>query len=146
VVVTRKVFYVAHPVSGDVDGNIKRAFQWLRWLRRQDSRSAYQAPWIAAILSGEDDSDPRARERGLLDCEATAAKCDGIVLVGGRISVGMARERDACIAGGGVVVNLTHLGEEPPTDMVTRGLDELEQRTCDETSGLAHLFDHSEVE
>ena len=113
---TRKVYYVAHPVSGDVDGNIKRAFAWLRYLRRQDPGSAYQAPWIAALLIGEDDSDPAQRERGLLDCEATAAKCDGIVLVGGRVSVGMARERAAVVAAGGDVRDLTGMGAEPPRE------------------------------
>lgn len=115
---TRKVFYVAHPVSGDVDGNVRRALAWLRWLRRYDTTTAYVAPWIAGLLAGEDDSDPEQRERGLLDCEATAARMDGIVLVGGRISQGMARELAAVRAAGGVSVDLTYLGAEVPGDEV----------------------------
>jgi hypothetical protein len=114
--IKRQVLSMAHPVSGDVHGNIQRALRWLRYLRRTDTTSAYQAPWIAGIMCGEDDSDPAQRERALLDCEASAAKCDGIVLVGGRVSSGMARERDAVIAAGGSVMDLTALGLEPPGD------------------------------
>ncbi len=114
---TRLVYYVAHPVSGDVDGNIKRALTWLAWLRRRGLPVTFIMPWVAALLSGEDDNDPTARERGLRDCEATAARCSGIVLVGGRVSSGMARERDAVLATGGVVIDLTYLGIDPPSGM-----------------------------
>lgn len=110
----RRVFYVAHPVSGDVDGNVKRALRWLRYLRKHDDGNAYIAPWIAGIMCGEDDSDPVQRERALQDCEASAAKCDGIILVGGRVSSGMAREREAVINAGGKVMDLTGIGAEPP--------------------------------
>jgi hypothetical protein len=121
--VTRKVFYMAHPVGGDVDGNIKRALRWLAWLRRNNQAVSAEhlvtvvCPWIAGIMSGEDDNDPTQRERGLQDCEATAALLDGIVLVGGRVSSGMDREREAVIGAGGTVVDLTHLGAEPPSGM-----------------------------
>lgn len=114
---TRLVYYVAHPVSGDVDGNIQRALKWLAWLRKRDHANTFVAPWIAGLLSGEDDSDPEQRERGLVDCEATASRLNGIVLVGGRISSGMERERRAVAAAGGAVVDLTHLGIDPPTGM-----------------------------
>ncbi len=117
----RKVFYVAHPVSGDVDGNIKRALRWLRYLRESDTANAYISPWIACLISGADDSDPNARERGLQDCEATASRCNGIVLVGGRISTGMAREKAAVVAAGGMVFDLTGMGIEPPGFDLTEG-------------------------
>ncbi len=112
----RKVFYVAHPVSGDVDGNIKRALRWLRYLRHSDNANTYIVPWVAGIMSGEDDNDPAAREAGLVDCETAAAKCDGIVLVGGRLSTGMAREKAAVVAAGGMVFDLTGMGIEPPRE------------------------------
>jgi hypothetical protein len=110
----RLVLYVGHPVSGDVDGNIKRALRWLKWLRHRDPDNTYIMPWIAALQSGEDDNDPVARERGLVDCETAAAKCDGIILVGGRVSSGMAREREAVIKAGGHVFDYTRLGDEAP--------------------------------
>lgn len=111
---SRKIFYVAAPVSGDVQGNLERALRWLKWLRDRDPSTTYIAPWVAALLSGEDDNDPQARERGLVDCETVAARCDGIVLCGGRISSGMARERRAVIMAGGERRDLTYLGAEPP--------------------------------
>lgn len=110
----RPTYYVAAPVSGDVKANVERALRWLRHLRRADPNSTYICPWVAALQSGEDDNDPVQRERGLVDCETVAALCAGIVLVGGRISSGMAREREAVIAAGGRVVDYTGLGAEPP--------------------------------
>jgi hypothetical protein len=77
--------------------------------------TAIIAPWISAIMAGADDDDPAARARGLADDCAVAVRCDGIVLVGGRISAGMTWERDAVAAAGLEVVDLTELGEEPPT-------------------------------
>jgi hypothetical protein len=119
--VTRLVLYVAHPVAptaeeiaavkalhgqGDRDTttplrcrqalevNLRLAMKWLSWLRSSFPETTFIAPWIADIQSGADDSDPAARERGLVDCCAVVERCDGIVLVGPRISSGMARERD----------------------------------------------------
>jgi hypothetical protein len=45
-----------------------------------------------------------------VDCETTVARCDGVVLVGGRISDGMIREVNAACWSG----DLTWLGDEPP--------------------------------
>lgn len=111
---TRKLLYVCHPLAGDIKANLARAERWLKYLRDSDPSSTYIAPWIADIHSGADDTDPNARERGLVDCTTTVVRCDGVVLVGGRVSSGMARERDAAIEQGRSVFDLTSLGEEPP--------------------------------
>jgi len=119
---TRAVYYVAHPlrpteeeiaaamsaVSERVDPrdrgpairealalNLARAQRWLVWLRRSFPESTFIAPWIAAVLSGEDDNDPAQREAGLIDAEAVAAVCTGVILCGGRVSGGMRRESRA---------------------------------------------------
>src|SRR4051812_4762077 len=115
--VTRLVLYVAHPVApnaeeiakrmpgsndvalrdatrGGVQANLAEAMKWVSWLRRSFPGTTFIAPWIVGPMSGEDDTDPAARERGLVDCCAVVERCDGIVLVGPRISSGMARERD----------------------------------------------------
>lgn len=110
----RHVYYVAHPVAGDVEGNINKALRWLAWLRKNDKTVVYTAPWIPYLLAGDDDNDPELREQGLLDDIELATRCNGIVLVGGRVSSGMARERDAVIAAGLEVVDMTHMGSEPP--------------------------------
>jgi hypothetical protein len=108
------VAYMAHPVSGDVPGNLARALRWLRYLSAEVGGTAFIAPWIAALMSGEDDSDPEVRARGLAHDVTVVKRCDCLVLVGGRVSQGMAMERDAMITTGGKVLDLTHLGEEPP--------------------------------
>lgn len=76
-----------------VRANIDRALSWLSWLRRSFPETTFIAPRIAAIQSGEDNGDPAQREAGLVDDCAVVERCDGIVLVGGRISIGMQRER-----------------------------------------------------
>lgn len=107
---TRPLLYVAHPVSGDVPGNIARAYRWFRWLRASFPEVTFAMPWVVNLLCGEDDADPAQRERGLVDCETTARACDGVMLVGGRVSAGMKREAEAATA----AYDLTRLGEEPP--------------------------------
>ena len=109
------VIYMAHPVAGDVPANLARALRWLRWLTATNPDATYIAPWIAAIISGEDDDDPAARARGLAHDVVTVKRCDGLVLVGGRVSSGMAIERDAMLAHGGRVIDLTYIGDEPPS-------------------------------
>ena len=74
--------------------NIQRALRWLSWLRRSFPETTFIAPWIAAVLSGEDDRDPAQREAGLVDDCAVVERCDGIVLCGPRISSGMQREME----------------------------------------------------
>lgn len=111
---SRRLIYVAHPVSGDPLGNCARAKRWLAWLMRRQPGLAFIAPWISAIEAGADDSDPVQRERGMADNIAVVQRCDGIVLVGGRISSGMSTELTHAKAQGAVVYDLTLLGDEPP--------------------------------
>jgi hypothetical protein len=106
---TRLVLYLAHPLGGDVPGNIARAQRWLTWLRRSFPETTFVAPWISAVLSGEDDNDPAQREAGLVDACAVIELLHGAVLCGGRMSVGMARERGHARR----VFDLTSLGEAP---------------------------------
>ena len=86
--------YDAAVVRSALQANLTAAMKWLSWLSRSFPETTFIAPWIADIQSGADDSDPAQRERGLVDCCAVVERCDGIVLVGPRISTGMARERD----------------------------------------------------
>lgn len=108
----RQVLYMAHPVAptaeeisqmGDreamdsgmiVRANLKRAMQWLSWLRKSFPETTFIAPWISDIMAGGGDSNPKQREAGLIDCCSVVERCDGIVLVGGRISSGMRREME----------------------------------------------------
>ena len=112
---SRAIWYVAHPVHGDVMGNVARAGAWLRWLVAGEPDVAFIAPWIASIHCGaDDDNDPAQRARGILDAATVIARCDGIILCGGRVSDGMKIELEAMAAAGGWVLNLNEMGSEPP--------------------------------
>lgn len=88
------------------------------------------APWLVPLLLGADDRDAVTRERALGLNDRVVARCDGVVLAGGRISPGMEREIAAIEAAGGWVADLTSLGDEPPgsdvrfiTSLLTRVID-----------------------
>jgi hypothetical protein len=124
--VSVQVVYVAHPLGGDVDANAHRARRWLRWLMDLESEFAFCCPWLPFVDVGypdekrgpgaiDPDSIPEYRARCLRDDIVIAAKCDAIVLCGGRISPGMQQEANAVIGAGGWVADLTSLGVVPPS-------------------------------
>jgi len=91
--------------------NLGSARSWLRWLV-EHTDWAVCAPWMPYVEVLPDDG--QIRERGLRDDCAMAARCDAIVLCGGRVSSGMQRELDAVVAAGGAVIDLTAVGAHPP--------------------------------
>ncbi len=92
-----RMFYMAHPVAGDVYGNIVKAKGWLRLLQDAYPRDAvFIAPWITDVEL-YDDSNPFMRAAGLRRCMAVIERCDGLVLAGTVVSSGMAEERDWAI-------------------------------------------------
>lgn len=109
------VFYMCHPVAAPtIDGvrdNLASAKAWLQWLT-ENSPATVCAPWIAAVEAALDCGVTEAaqRERGLRDCIAIIERMDGVVLVGGRVSNGMAVERDKAVWCGLHVVDLTRFG------------------------------------
>jgi hypothetical protein len=96
-VTTPYLVYVAHPVGGDIPGNLAKARAWLQRLTRDAAPGViYLAPWLDQLESGaHDDNDPDQRAAGLRLCEATVRRCDAIVLCGPTISTGMAYEQAA---------------------------------------------------
>jgi hypothetical protein len=110
-----KVIYLAHPVSGDVTGNLARARRWLRWIY-DNFDVAVIADWVLTceVL---DDSRPAHRAHGLAMDRALVEICDEFWMVGGRVSGGMQTEREMALGANVIVRNLTWLGEEPPAEM-----------------------------
>lgn len=107
------LLYMAHPIAGDVPANMARAKRWLRWLGAHVDNAVMIAPYLHDLeLEVTRDHVPAERELGLRRCVAAVAICDGIVLVGGRISPGMQRE----MASARTVYDLTELGPVPPDD------------------------------
>lgn len=85
-------------VAASVRANIDSALRWLVWLRSSFPETTFIAPWIVGVQAVGGDGTPEDRERGLVDCCAVVERCDGIVLVGGRISSGIRREMEHGVA------------------------------------------------
>jgi len=111
-----RTIYLAHPVSGDVPGNLARTRRWIRWIYDHFPDVAVVADWILTceVL---DDSNPIHRARGLGMDKAVIALCDEFWMVGGRVSTGMGIEKEAAERSNLRVVDLTFLGEEPPAEL-----------------------------
>jgi len=95
--VKKPVVYVAHPVSGQPLVNCFKTIEWIRHLVTIDPSRIYIAPWLGEVLAfpgkaGE--TYHRPWEIALADDEEVLSRFDEIILVGGRISVGMQRELD----------------------------------------------------
>jgi len=105
-----RVVYMAHPLSGDVEGNIRRAKQMLRDLEEKHPDVAIVATWITECEVW-DDSNPEHREAGLRRDLAVIAKCDELWLTGPEISAGMMREAAKATELGIPVTDLTARNE-----------------------------------
>jgi hypothetical protein len=108
----RRVAYIAHPVSGDVEENLARARRWFQWLWYRYPDLALCLPYLAPCEIFEPD-DEAATRRGVQDDLAILARSDVIILVGGHLSPGMA-ELALAQRLGLSVLDHTSLGEEPP--------------------------------
>lgn len=87
-----KVVYMAHPVSGDIPGNLAKARRWVRFLERTYD-VAVVASWITECEIW-DDTNPAHRAAGLKRDLAVLRRCDELWLVGPQISKGMRFEAE----------------------------------------------------
>jgi hypothetical protein len=113
-----KIVYMAHPVSGDVEANLKRAKKWIKWIEANHSNVAVVANWIIECEIWDDD-DPAQRAAGLRRDLAIIKRCDELWMVGPRVSSGMAQERDQALQFGLRVRDLTRLELLEPPDEST---------------------------
>ena len=105
VLFSKRVIYMAHPVSGDIPGNLAEARRWVRALEELFD-VAVVASWITECEVW-DDADPAERAAGLERDKAVIERCDELWLVGPRISTGMAVELTHARLHGVAVRNLT---------------------------------------
>ena len=70
-----RVIYFAHPVSGDVAGNLKKARAWIRFLEATNPDVAIVANWITECEIWDDDV-PEQRAASLARDLAVISKCD----------------------------------------------------------------------
>jgi len=110
-----KVVYVAHPVSGDAEGNIQRALRWIEKLE-EAFPVAVVASWVQECMIWDDDN-PDERRAAMERDLAVIEKCDEIWLVGPRISDGMRHELSHAIAHGKRWRDFTVMEEQEPPDV-----------------------------
>ncbi len=109
----RKVVYIAHPLNAStrqgIEHNRTNAAQWAAWAAMTQNVSPV-CDWI--VLSGVLSEEHRAVG---LECDlALIERVDEVWLCGGRVSPGMAIERDHAKLLGKPIVSFLHLGYEAP--------------------------------
>lgn len=87
-----KVVYIAHPIGGDVENNVKKVLDIVAKLNISRNEIVPFAPYIVDVLS-LDDSDPNDRKRGFLNNRHLFENCvEEVWLFGEKISAGMQTE------------------------------------------------------
>lgn len=88
-----KIVYIAHPVSGNVQGNIKKIIEIVREINLTEPNIVPFVPYLADIMA-LDDSIPEQRERGIKNDQQFFKRksFDELWLYGNTISKGMLAE------------------------------------------------------
>jgi len=111
-----KIAYIAHPISGDVEGNIKKVLQIVREVCINESNVMPYAAYIVDCMA-LDDSIPEERTRGIKNDIAIFKKkgfLDEVRLYGNRISYGMKCEIELARSEGIPIIAMT---EETKLDL-----------------------------
>lgn len=103
-----KVAYIAHPIGGDVQGNLKLIMQIGRQINLEEPDTVPFAHYFFDCFCLEDDI-PEERERGIRNDHALMRRgfIDEVRLYGDRISVGMRHEIALAVELGIPVVPMT---------------------------------------
>lgn len=90
-----KIAYIAHPISGDVQGNIQKIYDIIREINFNEPDTVPFAPYINDCMCMDDDN-PEERARGIKNDIALikAGFITELRLYGGRISTGMQAEKE----------------------------------------------------
>ena len=90
-----KVVFIAHPLRGDVEGNLKEVERYIRFAIRVGHYPC--CPWYAMVRA-LDESNDKHRELGLEVNFRILARCDELWACGHKISKGMKEEIDKAIS------------------------------------------------
>ena len=88
-----KIVYIAHPIGGDVENNVKRVCEVLREIHLSEMDVIPLAPYVVA-LNYLDDENPKEKMMGMIANKKFFEKkmIDEIWLAGPKISAGMKQE------------------------------------------------------
>ena len=101
-----RIIYIAHPISGDVPGNINKILAIVKEINLKYPEVVPFAPYVVDCLAMNDDI-PEERERGIKNDIALFNKgfIDAVFLCGDRISAGMQAEKELAEKLGIQVIN-----------------------------------------
>jgi hypothetical protein len=104
-----KTVYIAHPIGGDVENNIKKVIAICREVNLKEPDIIPFVPYLSDLYALNDEI-PEERERGLKNGLSLLKKdfIDEIWLYGDRISNGMRAEIKVCLEVGIKVVAKTN--------------------------------------
>ena len=111
-----KIIYLAHPISGDVDGNIKKILKIVRYINLTEPDTFPFAHYLVDCQA-LDDTNPEERTRGLRNNIAIFQKkgfLDELRLYGNHISYGMRCEIELAQANNIPIIAMT---EETKRDL-----------------------------
>lgn len=101
-----RIAYIAHPISGDIAGNLEKIRQIARHINLTEPETVPFAPyWLDCHAL--DDNVPEERERGIKNGKRLLAMADELRVYGDRISEGMRHEINLAIELNIPVVNGT---------------------------------------
>jgi len=117
-----KLIYMSAPVrplEGEtLESNLARGRRWYKFLQlTAGDHAVFLAPWILSCELFDDDS-PEQRKAGMARQMEIIARCDEVWLVGGRVSSGMAAEKEAVLKLSRTCIDLTDAGPEPGQNIV----------------------------
>lgn len=107
-----KIAYIAHPISGDIDGNIKKILGIVKHINLTEPDTIPFAPYIVDCLALDDDI-PEQRERAIKNDIAlfNAKFITEVRLYGNKISRGMQAEKELAISLGIPVISYIEDGQ-----------------------------------
>lgn len=86
-----KIVYLAHPISGNVQGNLKSIREYVRIINLQYPDIVPLVSYYADVVSLHDDV-PEERARGFKNNFAVIERCDELWVLGSVVSSGMSME------------------------------------------------------
>lgn len=103
-----KIVYIAHPISGDIEKNLKQLRKIVRQINLSMPGIVPFVPYYVDIVS-MDDSNIYERQRGILNDKTLIEKgfIDEMWLTGEKISKGMQAEKELAESLNIPIINLT---------------------------------------
>lgn len=118
------VIYLAHPVRGAVEENLRSAELIWQAIETAYERVAICSQWVTEVRLF-DEADDKQRERALLRDMAVIEKADGVILCGREITPGMRQEAKHAEAHGLPVLDCTGMDMSEMLDAVGAWLEGL---------------------